>query len=223
MSGESQSGPISTPFNDISGAMPGVWDWMKNAGTTIKNIADENPTWTKWITFGVGAFAGITWGGELADAFFRNFPKLDNFFTRLIVHGLAIFAGLAGANALSSWLTNRPGAVEHREQVAAETKAHDAQILAQRDQVMLANGFNPRARQVDRSQSDEAVLRQNRDNRTGVYTVPDGARGPTGDHPKDMNYGQQSVPSRTYAYAGGPNNGPDWTVMPDYYGRGPTR
>lgn len=211
-----QSGNISTPFNDISGAAPGIWDWMKSAGTTIKNIADENPTWTKWITFGVGALAGITWGGEMADAFFRNFPKLDNFFTRLIVHGLTIFAALAGANALSSWLVNRPGAVDHRTQVAADTQAHDQQILALRDQQMLAGGFNPRARQVDQSQSDANVLRANRNNNTGSYIVPEGARGPTGDHPQTLPYGASGMPSRSYAYAG--NGGPDWSQMPSYYG-----
>lgn len=212
------SGPVSTPFNDMANAAPGVWDWMKGAFNTVKNIADENPTATKWITFGLAAITALRWGGELSDWLLRAFPAFNNGFSRLLLQGLTIVGALVGANMLSQWITNRPGAVEHRQQVDDANRARVADLQAQIDQQQLSRGFNPQARQLDRSQSIDVVARRNPNHVPGQrYEVPDAALGPSGQPParQPQTYGTPSpYAPATPAPAGTP--GVNWNLIPRY-------
>jgi hypothetical protein len=212
------SDAISSPFNDIAGAAPGAWDWLKRAGNWVKDVADENPGATKLVLFGVGALLGISWGGQLADAFFRFFPALDNGFMRFLIHGLAVVGAICGANALTQWATNRPGAVEHREQVAKEEADRTREVLAQRDRVVRENGGDPYAHQVDRSLSNGAFLKANRDHVMGNRVqIPDASLRPSGDHPQvqPQTYSSGS-PYGQVVTTTGSGQGPNWGNVPRY-------
>ena len=51
---------VPSVTDDFTTAAPGLWDGVKHAASGFNKLMDENPTATKWISFGLAFLAGMT-------------------------------------------------------------------------------------------------------------------------------------------------------------------
>jgi len=127
---------VPSVVDDFTSAAPGLWDGIKHAASGFKKLMDENPTATKWISFGLGFLALASWGGSLVRGLLNNIvPGLaDSGIMSGIVTCLILVGAFIGANKLSQALANS----------GAGTRANEQQAAGQQQQQNVA-AFNARA------------------------------------------------------------------------------
>jgi hypothetical protein len=127
----------STVLDDVK---ENIGPWFEKGKQGLKAAwrgIDNYPNATKWISFGIALIAGISIGDKLKDGFFANFPRADNFLTRLILGAAVLGGAFLLANKGSDMLANK-GAQNRADDAAAERQRRE-----QAKQEWIAQGGNP--------------------------------------------------------------------------------
>lgn len=109
---------LSSPWEDIKQATPGVKSGIKSTFNGVSNWLDNNPVFTKWATLGVAFFGGYAalnvMGKNVLNILGMN-QGFSGIAGRAIMFGAVLAGSFALANKASSYMANK-GADKRTEQ-----------------------------------------------------------------------------------------------------------